>query len=433
VAAADEMRIRLVELYNEKMLENHNRMRESEERLARYRLTVAGIKEGTEEWETANRVLNFALVEHQALVQLLTGENYSYMESLEELMEKTYMQIRLEKEREEAAKRQREAEEARRKAEQEAIRQQEEAARKLQQAFQDAYSHVNDLAKLGIFSMEELIAKTREAYTILSNVRQLTLSEEMSKITTLQDSYREYFRNIRDEAIELANEQIKHYQGIISDAEKNIVSSLDLVNMFAQAGILSTKELIEQTRVAIADLENVSLQDQVGHISTLAGHYRTYFDDILNRAREVHDQQIAMIREQADAKISAIREEIALLDEEAEAESREEAEKQHIQKIEDLQEKRRYHELRTGREHTQAIVDIDKQIEEEMNQWELKQKRWQREDKKVELGKEIDDIEAATKDEINLLNSKWEDIEKFFKGHTGAMLALAAAYDEENY
>lgn len=64
---------------------------------------------------------------------------------------------------------------------------------------------------------------------------------------------------------------------------------------------------------------------------------------------------------------------------------RREAERKHQQKLSDLQSQRRYHELRTGSEHTRAIAEIDKQIVEENHNWEAMQEQWKIDDEKRKL------------------------------------------------
>lgn len=78
--------------------------------------------------------------------------------------------------------------------------------------------------------------------------------------------------------------------------------------------------------------------------------------------------------------------EIRAIQEELEAMDAEDALKKHNDKLAELQEERRYHELRTGKEHTKRIKEIDKQIQEE-------QESWNKEQRKKELQDRIDFLE----------------------------------------
>ena len=73
--------------------------------------------------------------------------------------------------------------------------------------------------------------------------------------------------------------------------------------------------------------------------------------------------------------------EIRAIQEELEAMDAEDALKKHNDKLAELQEERRYHELRTGKEHTKRIKEIDKQMQEEKESWDKKQRKKELQDR----------------------------------------------------
>lgn len=106
----------------------------------------------------------------------------------------------------------------------------------------------------------------------------------------------------------------------------------------------------------------------------------------------------------AQKEIRAIQKELNAMD-------REDALKNHHKKIEDLQEERRYHELRTGKEHAKAIERIDRQIQEEQESWTREQEK------------------QALRDRIDFL----EDQQRLIDEQLIKSLVTLAAYDDNWY
>lgn len=103
--------------------------------------------------------------------------------------------------------------------------------------------------------------------------------------------------------------------------------------------------------------------------------------------------------------------EIRAIQEELEAMDAEDALKKHNDKLAELQEERRYHELRTGKEHTKRIKEIDKQMQEEKESWDKEQR-------KKELQDRIDFLEEQ---------------EQIWNDYVVKAMATLATYDNKWY
>jgi chromosome segregation ATPase len=192
---------------------------------------------------------------------------------------------------------------------------------------------------------------------------------------------------------------------------------------------------------------------------------RDLLNEEMKRIKDAYDRRMKMYEEeieanerlieskekQAEVAVSAIDEQIKaiqrlmdLLDDEGEAEDREEAERQHNQKIADLIEERQYHEVRTGREHLERIDEINREIAEENRRWQLQQNDWAREDQKDAYQDQIDAlrekqkaIEKSAREEINRLkdtnNRKKQEMQKYYNELQGILnestLSMMATVD----
>ena len=126
----------------------------------------------------------------------------------------------------------------------------------------------------------------------------------------------------------------------------------------------------------------------------------------LEDARQTATGYIQSLADSTKAQIAVIDAELKALDEESQKDTRGDAEEAHNKRLEELAEKRRYHEVRTGLEHVEAIADIDKQIAEENESWAKKQRDWGKEDKKAEL----QDKKASLQETQSLLTQALQDL-----------------------
>ena len=127
------------------------------------------------------------------------------------------------------------------------------------------------------------------------------------------------------------------------------------------------------------------------------GQYLSELDAAYGRQLELIDGQLA-------ARRSEIRRQLDALSSQDAAVSREESSRQHVQRMAKLEEQLRYHQLRTGKEHAQAILDIQEQMAEEERQWQFQQDEWSREDQKQHLREQLEQVE----DEARREREEWQ-------------------------
>ena len=163
------------------------------------------------------------------------------------------------------------------------------------------------------------------------------------------------------------------------------------------------------------------------------------------------EKRIQAIEDETNAQIEAIQKLIDALDVEDEQSDREEAERQHNQKIADLQKEYQYHALRTGLEHQQKMAEIQREIAEEERSWELQKQEWARQDQKEAYQQQIDALreqaksrQDAIRQEINEIKKAsdtkkkelqryYDDIQRLMNEKTMDMLTTLSMTDEQWY
>jgi len=141
--------------------------------------------------------------------------------------------------------------------------------------------------------------------------------------------------------------------------------------------------------------------------------FRLYQDELKEQSNAIdkaYQDRMEKIDDERDATINSMQAQIDALDALNEKDNRAEAEKKHNEKIAELQKEIRYHELRTGTEHEEAILDINKKIEEEKRDWKKQQEDWSVEDKKRSLQQQIEDVKKAADEEKKVWKQKYDDI-----------------------
>jgi len=213
------------------------------------------------------------------------------------------------------------------------------------------------------------------------------------------------------------------------------MEAIGRMNAQLEAEILASIDKERLEREQLWDLEEKQYRNRLEMLQRERDRIKDAYDARMRQYEseiETNDRLIEQKEEQANAAVSAIDEQIKaiqklmdLLDDDAEAEDREEAARQHEQKLAELAEERMYHQLRTGLEHQDAIADIDKQIAEEDRRWSLQQNQWAREDQKDAYQDQIDAlreeqkaIEKAAREEINQIKKqndrKKQEMQKFY-------------------
>lgn len=200
-------------------------------------------------------------------------------------------------------------------------------------------------------------------------------------------------------------------------------------------GRLTTKQYIEyletldKAKLSLEDLRRVEkdtydhrkqmLQEQMDAVTEAYNKRLKQIEDEIaaeeeatQKKKENLQEEIDAIEEETNAKIAAIQALMDALDIEDEQFDREEAERQHNQKIADLQREYQYHALRTGLEHQQKMADIQKQIAEEEHDWELQKQEWARQDQKKAYQDQIDALKEEAKIRKSAIQNEIDELEK---------------------
>jgi hypothetical protein len=214
-----------------------------------------------------------------------------------------------------------------------------------------------------------------------------------------------------------------------ADAFESVIRPLD---HFARMGMLTVEEQIRALR-RLKRSREIDMEEQWEIDERLFEHYKDLLNEQKERIEEAYKERLKLLEETTDAQIKEIQRLIDALDVEATQEDREEAERQHNQKIAELLKERYYHELRTGIEHQREIERINQEIAEENIRWQLQQNEWAREDRRKEYEKQIEDIQEQAEKQRQEWEKAWERLEADFSEHNINMIAAAAAYDDDWY
>ncbi len=189
------------------------------------------------------------------------------------------------------------------------------------------------------------------------------------------------------------------------------MDAIGKMNSELQSQVLAGFDVQKLTLQDLQDLEKRQFNDRLDRLKTERDRIKDAYDARMKQYEaeiEANNRLIERKEKQAEVAVDGIEEQIKviqrlmdLLDDDAENEDREEAERQHNKKLAELAEERLYHELRTGLEHQDRIKEIDDETAEEKRRWQLQQNDWARKDQK-----------DAYQDQINALKEKQKAIEK---------------------
>jgi soluble lytic murein transglycosylase-like protein len=220
------------------------------------------------------------------------------------------------------------------------------------------------------------------------------------------------------------------------------------------------------------DLQRLALQDQWRVQEDIYRRRRQALQEEMDAIREAYDERMRQIEKEIEAdqkrieikekeieaieattnaQIEAIKKLIEALDIEDEQSNREEAERQHNQKLAKLREEYQYHALRTGLEHQRRMAEILEEIAEEEHRWELQKQEWARQDQRkayqqqIEalreqakarqdaIRQEINDLQKASDQKKKELQEYYDEIQRMFNDAHLNMLASLSLYEDKYY
>lgn len=254
------------------------------------------------------------------------------------------------------------------------------------------------------------------------------IEEAQNALATLSDEYEQNTQRIHENRMVLRQLADAWRESVKRAAEE----AADWIEHATRMGVLSVEEQIAQLR-RYAQAAALTARDLWRNQEELTERYLDLLQQERDKVREAYEERLALIDQWAEERTAAYERELQLLDVEAEQRERERAEREHQQKLADLAEQRRYHEVRSGRQHAEAIAEIDRQIAEENRRWEEQQAEWARQDRREELQERIREVREAAERQRAEWQKAWQKVEADFSSHNLRLLAAAAALDERWY
>lgn len=153
--------------------------------------------------------------------------------------------------------------------------------------------------------------------------------------------------------------------------------------------------------------------------------------EMLDKVEDEYKSSLDVIESRVDTVSQSIQSQIDALEQRSQANTRADAQVKYNQKIQELQEKRHYHELRTGQEHADAILEIDKELSEAKREWELQQQEWSIDDQKENLQKKLDQAKEEGDKEKKLLQEQYQKAQKIAESGVMDIIAALAATEPQ--
>lgn len=173
--------------------------------------------------------------------------------------------------------------------------------------------------------------------------------------------------------------------------------------------------------------------------------------DANERLIEQKQQELADYKEGIDSQIAAIQKLKDALDDKKTGNERAKAQREHNEKLAELQKKLQYEQMRTGSDHVKNVEETNKQIAEENQKWADTQANWaidaQKEayDQQIQalrdqskaredsVNKEINQLKQANNDKKEALEKYYKQIEGLLSDNVQNMLATIGGYDSQFY
>lgn len=213
------------------------------------------------------------------------------------------------------------------------------------------------------------------------------------------------------------------------------MEAIGRMNTVLQAEVLADIDKEQLARQDAWRLEEQQFQGRLDRLKEERDRIKDAYDARMRQYEseiEANDRLIESKEKQTQSAVNGIEEQIKaiqrlmdLLNDDAESEDREEAERQHNKKLAELAEERMYHVVRTGLDHQERIKEIDDEVAEEKRRWSLQQNQWAREDQKDAYQDQIDSlkerqkaIEKSAREEVNRLKQnndrKKQEMQKYY-------------------
>ncbi len=253
------------------------------------------------------------------------------------------------------------------------------------------------------------------------------LQEEMSRLANSVASAEQEFWNLERQRLQVEEELEQFEEQRYNDGYQR---AMDLMRHEVNMARMSTEQQIEYLQ-KLRDAYSWSNSQKWEIEEQLYSLRRSQLYSYLDELDEEYQDSLDAIDRRTKASIRSIQADIDTLDAEGKTTDREEAERQHNERLAELHEERQYHELRTGKEHQEAIADLDEQIAEEKREWEIKQQEWARDDRRDALQEKLEEVEEEAEEERNLLEDHYQKARDIAEdGILDTIAAMAATSPE---
>lgn len=326
----------------------------------------------------------------------------------------------------------------------------------------------------------ELLNKIRAEQEFIAAARR----EQANLNTSTKEGALQYA--MYNKAIADSSQRINELKGELYDLNRTLNEAINMPYQRYYNNLMSWMQHMENIgRLTVEqqleilkgiDLQKLALQDQWRVQEDIYRRRRQALQEEMDNIREAYNERMRQIEEEIEAEeeatqkkienkekeieaieattnsqIEAIQKLIDALDVEDEQSDREEAERQHNQKIAKLREEYQYHALRTGLEHQKRMAEILQEIAEEEHAWELQKQEWARQDQReayqqqIEalreqakarqdaIRQEIDDIKKASDKKKKELQEYYDEVQQLLNDKTLDMLASLSMTDEQWY
>ena len=317
------------------------------------------------------------------------------------------------------------------------------AQKKLQEdLFNNQLKLINRKVKLGEWSTEQEINELRwtlQAFAFTAEQKEQIIERIYDKEKQLQkerlDNSKKWIEEQKDFDLLTIEEEIAAWERVkvnqidnieaVKEAEKNLhqlrkKQNEEFINLtektyehWAKVGVYTIEQQIEKLK-ELHKFKQYDAYEEMKYIETLQDLYKELIEERLDGIKKAAETSIEAIEDEYEARIKAENDLIDKLDKKQKALKRLREDEDYEKKRKELLEKRRYHELRTGEEHTKAIIDIDKELaelEEKINRT--------KEDRKIEDERDaaqdrIDNLENERDEKIKIINKELKKIEELF-------------------
>lgn len=309
----------------------------------------------------------------------------------------------------------------------------EKAAEKMAQAVQGAVSLVlGDLDRTFQLASAGLELKTIASSNNITEIQrlknelqklQLELQQASEKVDVLNDIYEMTKAKLGENS--QITKQYKHELEMAKIALEKL--NIEISNNAVAQEQASIDQIIRRQK-ELFDKYSKALKEESEEIKKAYEERKKLIEAEIEADEELirsKEELIDKLKEETDSRVKALQAQIEALEEEADTESRAEAEEEYNATIAELTEERNKEALYAGKEHKEKVEELDKQIAEAQKEWQEKQNEWAREDQEKALQDQIDAIEEeasiredAIKDEIDDIKAanekKRKELEKYY-------------------